>query len=196
MLLNEGFKDVFSMVGGISAWNGMRARGIPEAGMTFFSDSHGAEEYIALAWTLEDGSEKFYSRLESIEKNSGAKDLYGKLLDAEGHHKASLERLFTQITGKEKGDAFPWSVLDSKPEEGIMEGGMKIDEAIRWLDGKDTREAVELLMSLEVNSYDLYMKVGRSVKEGRSRKVFLHLADEEKQHLDRLSKLLEALVNE
>jgi len=182
------------MIGGIKAWNGMKATGIPESGMAIFSSSHGPEEYIALSWILEDGSQKFYSLLEATESNRDAKDLYAQLRDAEGHHKTSLELLLKKMTGKEKGAEFPWAILDAKPEDGIMEGGMKIDEAISWLEDKETREAVELLMSLEVNAYDLYIMVGRSVEEGASREVFLHLAEEEKQHLSRLSELLETLV--
>lgn len=194
MLLNEGIKDVVSMAGGIIAWNGMSATGMPDSGMAYFSASHGPEEYIALSWILEDGSQRFYSLIESSEQNTDVKTLYRKLSDAEGHHKASLEVLYTEMTGKEKGEDFPWTIIGAKTEDKIMEGGMNIDKAVKWLEGKETKDALELLMSLEVNAYDLYIMVGRSIEEGASREVFLHLAEEEKQHLARLSEMLERLI--
>jgi len=182
------------MAGGIHSWNGMRATGLPKSGMTYFSSSHSPEEFIALSWVLEDGSQQFYAKREPIETNSEARDLFSKLQDAEGHHKASLEKLYTELTGKEKGEGFPWGILDENPDVGVMEGGMKIDEAMKWLEGKGPEDTLELLMSLEVNSYDLYIKVGRSVDNDESKKVFLHLAEEEKQHLARLTEMLDKLV--
>ena len=44
------------MEGGIRAWKGLVAEGIPEAGMAYFSPATRPEEMIALAWLLEDGS--------------------------------------------------------------------------------------------------------------------------------------------
>jgi hypothetical protein len=37
------------MEGGINAWNGVVAEGLPEQGLRFFASARSAEEYIALA---------------------------------------------------------------------------------------------------------------------------------------------------
>ena len=41
-LLGAGLKNVYNMEGGIRAWNGMVARGLPEAGMAYFTPAANA----------------------------------------------------------------------------------------------------------------------------------------------------------
>jgi len=74
-----------------------------------------------------------------------------------------------------------------------MEGGIRVDETLLWARDKDLHSILEFAISLETNSYDLYIKMGRRV-EGDARKVFSLLADEEKRHLERLAALLEKEV--
>ena len=59
-LLGAGLKNVYNMEGGIRAWKGMVAHGLPEAGMAYFSPAANAEEIVGLAWSLEEGSRSFY----------------------------------------------------------------------------------------------------------------------------------------
>ena len=47
---------------------------------------------------------------------------------------------------------------------------------------------------MEINSYDLYLKMERSIERLDSKKVFRALADEEKMHLDKLTSLLDENV--
>ena len=52
-LLGTGLKNVYNMEGGIRAWKGMVAHGLPEAGMAYFSPAANREEMVDLAWALE-----------------------------------------------------------------------------------------------------------------------------------------------
>jgi len=75
-----------------------------------------------------------------------------------------------------------------------MEGGMLVGEALQWAKGKRVTDILELSLSLETNAYDLYLKMERQMKDQRSAQVFNLLSGEEKQHLERLSSLLEKRI--
>ncbi len=182
------------MEGGINAWKGLAAVGAPESGMAYFSPAAMPEELISLAWRLEDGSRKFYSELAGTFADKEAQDLYHQLAMAEEHHQASLQKLYQESSGKASDPGFPGSVIPPGKEGDIMEGGMLVDEALQWAKGKGVADILELSLSLETNAYDLYLKMERQTKEQRSAQVFSVLSREEKQHLERLSSLLEKRI--
>jgi rubrerythrin len=72
-----------------------------------------------------------------------------------------------------------------------MEGGMSVSEALTWTKGKGIGESLGLAISLETNSYDLYIKMERQTEDENSRRVFAHLSQEEKEHLTRIAALLD-----
>jgi len=76
----------------------------------------------------------------------------------------------------------------------VMEGGMLVSEVLKWTKGKKLTEILELSLSSETNSYDLYIKMERQMKDQRSAQVFQVLSKEEKEHLERLSLLLEKRI--
>ncbi len=67
------------MKGGINAWEGRVAEGVPEAGMAYFSSATQPEELLGLAWLLEDGSRKFYAEMASLSKDREAVALFQEL---------------------------------------------------------------------------------------------------------------------
>ena len=68
---------------------------------------------------------------------------------------------------------------------------MLLSEALEWVQGKEVRETLDLSISLEVNAVDLYIKMERKVQEKEARQVFQALSNQERNHLERLSSLLE-----
>jgi rubrerythrin len=182
------------MEGGINAWQGLVAEGAPQSGMAYFSPATKPEELMALAWFLEDGSRKFYSELAATLTDKEARDLYAQLTKAEDHHQASLLKLYREFSGKASDPGFPGSVIPPGKEGDVMEGGMRVSEALQWAKGKKMTEILELSLSLETNSYDLYLKMERQMKDQHSSQVFHLLSVEEKQHLEQLSALLEKRI--
>jgi len=179
------------MEGGIRAWKGWVAEGAPESGMAYFPSAARPEELMALAWYLEDGSQKFYSELASTRNEGGAGNLYEELARAEEGHKASLVNLYKELSGPASGLGFPGTVISPGSEGAVMEGGVKLSEALAWTKGKEMTEIIEFSIALESSSYDLYLKMERQMKESAAAGVFRLLSGEEKQHLERLSALLE-----
>jgi len=189
ILTGAGFEEVHSMQGGIRAWEGFVAEGIPEAGVAYFSPATRPEEMITLAWLLEDGSCKFYESLAKMIEEEEAKGVFQSLKRLEENHKTALWKMYEELSGKPPPSEFPDAMISREAAGDVMEGGMLISEALKWSKGKNLKEILELSISLETNSYDLYLKMGRKV-EGRSPKqVFKKLSEEEKRHLDQLTSL-------
>lgn len=192
MLRTAGFTTVYSMEGGIKAWEGFTATGTPEMGMSFFAPAATPHECIALAWLLEEGSRTFYAALAAELKEKDAAHLFNALSMAEEHHKASLISLFRDLSGEEPGPEFPRGII--MPDEARMEGAIKVKEALAWSRNKDARNLIELSMALETNSYDLYIKMSRQASDDRAVKIFDVLVMEEREHLARLAAAMDKIV--
>ncbi len=193
ILMGAGFQDVHSMEGGIRAWDGLTAEGIPESGMAFFYPATRPEEMIALAWLLEDGTRKFYESLSQMMEHQEARSLFQILMRSEENHKTALWKLFEEISGKTNGSEFPDKFIPKEVEGDVMEGGMLVHEALNWSKGKDLKDILELCLSLETNSYDLYLKMEQKVANGSTKQVFTILSEEEKNHLDRLISIFQKI---
>jgi rhodanese-related sulfurtransferase/rubrerythrin len=192
MLSGAGFENVHSMEGGIRAWKGFVAEGAPQSGMAFFAPATKPEELIALAWYLEDGSRRFYTGVIPFFKDKEAGDIYHQLAKAEEHHQSSLLNLYEEISGKGPDPEFPESVLSAGEEKGdVMEGGMRVSEALEWAREKQPQDVLELSISLEINAYDLYLKMQSKARDKNSAMVFHVLSLEENQHATVLSALFE-----
>ena len=195
MLRTAGFENAASMTGGIKAWQGLTAAGPPEAGMAFFTAAADAGELIALAWLLEDGSQRFYAAVADKQPVPEAARLFVTLTTAEERHKGALQALYQEISGKEPGPGFPRALPIAQGAEDRMEGNVSVAEALAWANGRTMQELLELSMALETGSYDLYIKMGRTVPGEQARKVFAQLVAEEQEHLARMADLLDRIVS-
>ena len=189
VLLNAGFEDVRNMDGGFMAWEGNVATGAPDAGMWWFQDARDPVDYISLAWILEEGAKIFYSRMAEQYATEDAGSLFRSLAAAEAHHKDTLRSLYGAMTGREGDPLSP----DEVAAHDTMEGGASLSKVLEWADGKKPIDVLELSVAMEVNAYDLYLKVGQSLADQKSKAILLSVAQEEKVHLDRLN---EALVRQ
>jgi rubrerythrin len=71
---------------------------------------------------------------------------------------------------------------------------VRVSEALQWAKGKETPDILRFSISLETNTFDLYLKMERQMNDKHSANVFHVLSTEEKQHLERLSALLEKRI--
>ena len=191
ILLDAGFTNVFSMEGGIQAWRGLVVDGPPEAGMVLFSGREKPEELIALAWSLEEGSRRFYHSMASALEDRDAAGLFDALVRAEDHHKAALVGVYREATGDTAASAIPEVFfLGAVPGE-VMEGGMSVMRALEWVKSKDVNDVLDLSIALESHAFDLYIRMERELAGESAKRIFQVLAAEEKVHLDRMVTLLE-----
>jgi len=182
------------MSGGIAEWEGVRAEGPPEAGMAWFAEDATARELIALAWLLEDGSRKFYASLSRETREKDAAGLFAELSKAEENHETTLAGLYEKTTGTKPGPGFPHDELKTGPREEMMEGGVPVEKTLQWAKGRELPRVLELCMSLETNSLDLYIKMERAVDGDDRKKVFRALHEEERVHLQKLARAFESQI--
>ena len=174
------------MSGGIHAWEGLVAEGPPEAGVASFQSAHSLSEMAALAWTLEENTRRFYLALADLMENPKASQLMKTLASAEENHKSSLLQVYQRITG-ETGN--PEALSDGPT---LLEGGADMDSTLKWAEGRPIEELLEVTLALETNAYDRYLKMMNLVDDEKAIDLFRTLSREEKGHLDRLT----ALMNE
>jgi rubrerythrin len=183
--------NMFSMAGGMKAWKGFVSGGPPEAGMAYFPSAARPEELIALAWALEEGSRRFYGAVAGSLQDQESMTFFQGLAGAEAGHEATLLTLYREVTGDRLVAKIPDTLFSGIVPGEVMEGGMRVEQALEWTTGKDISDIIDLSMSLESYSYDLYLKMERTLTDGNARRVFLVLAGEEAKHLERMAALIE-----
>ena len=190
ILNGAGFNDVYNMEGGILAYNGLVAAGPPEAGVFCFPENMTPEQLIAMAWYIEDGSQRYFEAIKNTTQDLDIKNSFNSLIDLKIAHKESLSRLFEKISGQTAGDNFPTTVLQKPPHE-VMAGCVSVPEAVNWSKDKSIPDILDFLMALEANTFDLYLKLGRQVQSDRARSVFIKLSEEETRHLEQLASIFD-----
>ena len=188
LLEDAGMTDVHNMLGGIDAWNGLQASGPPDFGEFCFPASLSPPELAAVAWLLEDGTQRFYRGV--IEACKSICGVIVKLAEDGDSHKKLLEGLYRELSGVAPDEGFPRSVIDPPGDEDMMAGCVPVRKVLEWAEGRDVREVLELMMALKANSLDLYIKMARGVDDEGARKVFTSLSDEEQKHLTALGREL------
>jgi rubrerythrin len=180
------------MSGGINAWEGLVAVNEPELGASWFDPKHTAEEHIALAWLLEDGTRQFYAAQAEAHPKGDTGDFFRRMAAVEEQHKQNLMNLFSGIRGSH--GELPQAVLKERGGQAVLEGGVMLEQALAFVHGKPVHEVLELAISFESNALDRYMLLYGNVSDAKSKEVFLRLADQERHHLQKLSERLDRLL--
>lgn len=193
LLRSAGFDQVYNLSGGLQAWHGRVAQGAPEMVLGPFATAVKPEQYVALAWLLEDGTGRFYRTIAAHLQDPAAIGLFQELAGAEDSHVATLEAVYTGLTGLQPAEDFPAGCLPPEaPAPGeLMEGGMRVAEAIAWARERPLQDILDLAIGLETNALDRYLVLYRDLKDPNAQRVFEILADDERRHLRKLTQLLE-----
>lgn len=188
LLLNKGFSKVYSIDGGITAWNGRVATGSYDEGLLLLKGRKTVEELVSLALAFEEGSRMFYASVAEITFDAEAKNILNTIAEAEVKHKLKIHEAYRLITG----DEFAEDILNRESLKGVMESGVRIEDAISFLkeQGKTLLDILEVSMQVETNAIDLYMKILRKIEDVNAKKVFDIIVEEEKHHLSELGQLL------
>lgn len=192
LMMGYGLEKVYSLEGGIQAWNGNVATGGFDAGMFLVEGLRTIDEHIALAWALEDGNIRFYNAVKDIADDAEWQGLFKELAGSEVIHRSNILKAFNKL----KGEDINSSYLKDISSKGFMEGGVLIDDALEWLHNsrRSLRDILELSMQLEINSLDLYFKIMDKAGSEDIMAIFSSIIDEEKAHLIHLGDLLEAKI--
>ena len=189
MLSGLGFKEVYNLKGGMTAWNGLQASGPQELNMDMVRGDERPAEMIKLCYSLENGLQTFYRRIQKRTKIETIENLFMKLAQIEENHKKRLSDLYGTIEPSGK----PLESLGSDTGEGMMEGGFNVEAFTQrnepFLD--TPHRVIDLAMMLETQALDLYLRFSQKTENKATKAVLFKLADEEKAHLALLGNWLE-----
>jgi sulfur-carrier protein adenylyltransferase/sulfurtransferase len=189
IMKSAGLLDVHALQGGFAAWQGVAAAGHPEEHTASWRQGRSAPEQTALAWLLEKNTGRFYLAMAERLLDREAVALFRELASAEEGHQATLLALYEGLTGRPVPKGFPAGVLALETAE--MEGGVQLEAALAWAQGRSIRAILEYAMVLEANAFDRYLYLRRELIDENARRVFEILSDEEKRHLRKFGELLD-----
>ncbi|MGD9039540.1 MAG: ferritin family protein [Desulfobacteraceae bacterium] len=181
MLSGLGFKEVYSLKGGMTAWDGLQASGPQELNMDLVRGDESPAEMIRLSYSLENGLQTFYINIQKRTKIETIANLFMKLAQIEEHHKKRLSELY----GKIEPSGEDLESFGSDAGQGMMEGGFNIEAFTErnepYLD--TPHRVIDLAMMLETQALDLYLRFSQKTENKDTKAVLFKLADEEKAHL-------------
>ncbi|MBW1829130.1 MAG: sulfurtransferase [Deltaproteobacteria bacterium] len=193
LINGQGFKDVYNMLGGIMAWKNEYAVGPQSLGMIQLSGKESPMEILCLAYAMESNLGAFYSEMGFMKKQELA-DAFTQLVKFENGHKAKVFNLARERDSsiKNRDD------MEQRSSIPALEGGMTAEE---FLEGnkdylKTPKGALEAAMMFEAQALDLYMRFALKAEGGASIELLHTLAQEEKNHLKILGKLMDRKIVE
>ncbi|TYT75867.1 rhodanese-like domain-containing protein [Desulfobotulus mexicanus] len=169
---------LFSMTGGIAAWEGQILDNPPDLSLFFGSRMQGTPLERAMA--LEKGAELFYGFLAS----RWGKGPLGIFLARLGTEEVAHAKILWRFMKKEGSFETAYGQLSTE----FSEGGESLESlraGILALSEGDCIKVLETAMGVELMAYDLYRNLGETA-QGEERDAFMTLAQAEKAHMVRL----------
>lgn len=189
-----GFADLYSLEGGLMAWDGDTLPDFPN--MHVFDTTGSDEEVVLRALELEKGAERLYETLLNYFEETAVQVPLRKLLDAEEAHGRLLFGLLTQVA---KETPKPFEELYASMKGEVLESGETYEEVLSKVKGipPEKRWALlELALDMEFHAYDLYRNLAAKHHATELEDVLLKLAAQEKLHFRMVLNALGALASE
>jgi rubrerythrin len=189
MLSGKGFDNVINVAGGIKAWDGHVATGNEELGLELLTGKESIEETLVAAYSLEAGLRDFYLSMIAKVQQPDVKKLFHKLSEIETLHQDRIFDEYLQVSGKE----VTREDFDSGLVIKAVEGGLTTDEYIEMFqpDFESAVDVISLAMSIEAQALDMYTRAWERNTEPRSKEALRRIAEEEREHLEQLGKLMD-----
>lgn len=188
-LSESGFDRVYSLKGGIKAWDGLTAAGPEDEGMVWFRGDETVPEMLSLAYGMEQGLADFYRAVAEHRDEPDVLELLERLASIEDLHREHLWSLYPTHDPQSRDR----KAFESGRVADMMEGGVTIAEFLsRYKSEMSTLQGVlSMAMMLEAQALDVYSRYAHKSEDGSTRKVLLQIANEEKEHLEALGRLLD-----
>lgn len=178
----RGYSPVWSIRGGVDAWEGQTAVGPPEWGLSLVSVHATPAEATTAALALERGLGRFYQSMCFRCADAEAAALFRRLAEFESYHEAKVERIRLNYGGD-----------DQEVPEGLLEGGFRAEDLFRQAEalGEDPKAILGLAMAIEAQAMDLYLRLAASSEMAETKRIWEELGGDEKEHLTWLGELLD-----
>ena len=186
MLAGRGFKEVYSLAGGIKAWKGEKAQGPEQAGLGLIRGHESPAGLLAVAFGLEKGLGVFYQKAAAMMEDEQAAQLMNNLASIEDRHMARVLEMF-EAAGPNPDERR--AMQNARSE--TTEGGFSVQELQNYLEQTRMGLAglVDWAMALEAQAMDLYLRLARQASDQAAAGALRKIGDEEKAHLESLARL-------
>jgi rubrerythrin len=190
MLAGRGFAEVYSLAGGIKAWQGGGrggvARGPQQADLSLLKGDESPADVLVVVFGLEKGLNVFYKAAADLMQDAGAAALMKNLAGIEERHMAKVREMFlaAEPTPQER------QALENAGGDTI-EGGFGSRELRAEFRAQEMSEAdiIDWAMALETQAMDLYLRLAQRAAVPEAAKALRQVGDEEKAHLESLARL-------
>ena len=185
LLCNLGFWELYNMEGGIVDWPYQKVKGPLEEAEDFFKDIKEIEELLLFAIQMEKAGRIFYLQVAKKMGEKEVADLLKMLSQKEERHIKNLYMRLKKISPK----APP---LKEIKESKFVEGTISLPEALLSVEENpftEKMDVLEIALENECKSFDLYRRMAEKVRPPL-KDFFLDLADQERGHMDELSRLI------
>jgi rhodanese-related sulfurtransferase/rubrerythrin len=189
LLVNQNFKKVFYLEGGMEGWEGPAAAGPREFHLQFVRGDETPQEIIELSYGMEMGLKTFHETVRSKATDPELVELLGHLIRAEESH---MRRLL-EVSSRWEMDPKEVKEFQENLESVVMEGGVDIEEFLAKNDSflQTVTGVIDVAMMVETQALDLYLRMALESSNVATKEVLFHIADEEKGHLRALGRALE-----
>lgn len=145
---------------------------------------------LALAFSMEKGSNEFYIKAEEKIIEKKGKEMFKRLASFEEGHMRYIQYLYTSLLEERKLISLT-EFKERIPTE-IMEGGIKIDQSLAMVEDipfLDDLDALKMAEDKEHKSYAFYQRLIRKSSDTNAKVIFEELAKEEKRHIKYIEEL-------
>jgi len=170
--------DVYNLMGGIDAWMGRLAYGLPKIRLVNLHDD--LPRMLVAAMDLEKGAWRFYQRLEKVMDGTGPVALVRRLAAVEISHMNLLHTRLKRIDPKAPDSI---ALVNSLPGA-LAEGGESVSTLFQQLENGDLswKSLFEVALSFEMAAYEMYRGLAASM-DGEAAEIFYAMAEAEKGHI-------------
>jgi rubrerythrin len=192
ILKERGFKEVYNLKGGMMAWEEIEApevAGSADRGINLIKGNETPNEIVAMAYGMEKGQECYYSTMVELLEDTEVSRLLKELAEEEKNHQQKIfilyQNLDPSVTNRQK--------FEARLVSDAMEGGFMVEEFVEK--NRSGRQSVlnvlNVSMMLEAQALDLYMRYSDRCVSENAKETLFYLAEQEKQHLNRIGSLIE-----
>jgi rhodanese-related sulfurtransferase/rubrerythrin len=192
LLVNQNFKKVFYLEGGMEAWEGPAAEGPREFHLQFVRGDETPQEIIKLSYGMEMGLKTFHEKVRSKATDPELVELLGRLIRAEESH---MRRLL-EVSSKWEMDPEGVKAFKENLDSVVIEGGVHMEEFLAKNDSflQTITGVIDVAMMVETQALDLYLRMAAESSNVATKEVLFEIAEEEKGHLRALGRVLEGHV--
>ncbi len=180
-------KDIFNLAGGILSWQGRKLPDFPR--VTLFPYTSDISSMLMRAFELEKGTQEFYSACVQVFQEEPFSQDASVLAGLEMEHARIIYNYLKEI----EPELEDFEKMYSKASGDIMEGGLKVSEALSSLkdmEGIPCLNFGELALDIEFMAYDIYKNLAARAENADTARAMLALSDQEKGHARIVSRII------